>query len=149
MSAPPAAVSATPTAVTELSAAGRTLAFKIGGMLPGVAEGQSVAVMDIGAAQWRFGALGRLQRIDLKLAEGADAARLRGAIAAMLPNITLSATGGSAATAIGQLFGAGTGFWSIGANVAQTVFDGGALRARSEAARSADRGICFSQEKAM
>ncbi len=34
------------------------------------------------------------------------------------------------------MFGAGTGFWSIGANVAQTVFDGGALLARERAARA-------------
>ena len=59
------------------------------------------------------------------------------AIAAMLPNITLSATGGSAATAIGQLFGPGTSFWSIGANVAQTLFDGGALLAKKRAAEAA------------
>jgi len=59
--------------------------LKIGGTLPGVAEGQSIAVMDIAAAQWRFGALGRLQRIDLKLTEGVDPARVRGAVAAILP----------------------------------------------------------------
>src|SRR5215471_12769666 len=69
----------------ELTAAGRTLNLKIGGTLPGVAEGQSIAVMDIAAAQWRFGALGRLQRIDLKLTEGVDPARVRGAVAAILP----------------------------------------------------------------
>lgn len=79
------------------------------------------------------------QRPDVRIAEEnlhAANAQVGVAIAAMLPNITLSATGGSAATAIGQLFGAGTGFWSIGANVAQTVFDGGALLARESAARA-------------
>ena len=69
----------------QLSADGRTLPFKIAGTLPGLADNQNIAVMDIAAAQWRFGSLGRLQRIDLKLAEGADAARLRNAVAAMLP----------------------------------------------------------------
>jgi NodT family efflux transporter outer membrane factor (OMF) lipoprotein len=80
------------------------------------------------------------QRPDVRIAEEnlhAANAEVGVAIAAMLPNITLSATGGSAATAIGQLFGAGTSFWSIGANVAQTVFDGGALLARERAARAA------------
>ena len=67
------------------SAAGRTIAFSIAGTLPGVAEGQSLAVTDIAAAQWRFGKLGKLQRIDLKLAEGADANRVRNAVAAILP----------------------------------------------------------------
>jgi putative ABC transport system permease protein len=69
----------------EISAAGQTVAFTIGGTLPGVAEGQKLAVLDIAAAQWRFRRLGRLQRVDLKLAEGADAARLRNAVAAVLP----------------------------------------------------------------
>jgi NodT family efflux transporter outer membrane factor (OMF) lipoprotein len=80
------------------------------------------------------------QRPDVRIAEEnlhAANAQVGVAIAAMLPNITLSATGGSAATAIGQLFGAGTSFWSIGANVAQTVFDGGALLARKRAADAA------------
>jgi NodT family efflux transporter outer membrane factor (OMF) lipoprotein len=80
------------------------------------------------------------QRPDVRIAEEnlhAANAQVGVAIAAMLPNITLSATGGSAATAIGQLFGAGTGFWSIGANVAQTLFDGGALLAKKRAADAA------------
>ena len=80
------------------------------------------------------------QRPDVRIAEEnlhAANAQVGVAIAAMLPNVTLSARGGSAATAIGQLFGAGTGFWSIGANVAQTVFDGGALLAKGRAARAA------------
>src|SRR4029077_8420721 len=69
----------------QLSADGRTLSFTVAGTLPGIADNQNVAVMDIAAAQWRFGSLGRLQRIDLKLAEGADEARLRTAVAAILP----------------------------------------------------------------
>ena len=70
----------------EFAAAGQMVRFRIAGTLPGVAEGQKIAAVDIAAAQWRFGQLGRLQRIDLKLAEGADAARVRGEIAAMLPS---------------------------------------------------------------
>src|SRR5258705_7461021 len=69
----------------QLSADGRTLPFTIAGTLPGVADNQNIAVMDIAAAQWRFSRLGRLQRIDLKLADGADATRLRNAVAAILP----------------------------------------------------------------
>jgi putative ABC transport system permease protein len=69
----------------QLSAEGRTLPFRIAGTLPGVADNQNVAVMDIAAAQWRFASLGRLQRIDLKLADGADEGRLRQAVAAILP----------------------------------------------------------------
>jgi NodT family efflux transporter outer membrane factor (OMF) lipoprotein len=80
------------------------------------------------------------QRPDVRIAEEnlhAANAQVGVAIAAMLPNITLSATGGSAATAIGQLFGTGTSFWSIGANVAQTLFDGGALLEKKRAAEAA------------
>jgi NodT family efflux transporter outer membrane factor (OMF) lipoprotein len=80
------------------------------------------------------------QRPDVRIAEEnlhAASAEVGVAIAAMLPNITLSATGGSAATAIGALFGPGTAFWSIGANVAQTIFDGGALLNRKRAAEAA------------
>ena len=80
------------------------------------------------------------QRPDVRIAEEnlhAANAQVGMAIAAMLPNITLNATGGSAATAIGQLFGPGTTFWSIGANVAQTIFDGGALLNRKRAAEAA------------
>src|SRR3984957_5538946 len=70
------------------------------------------------------------QRPDVRIAEEnlhAANAQVGVAIAAMLPNITLSATGGSAATAIGQLFGPGTSFWTIGASVAPTLLDGGAV----------------------
>src|SRR5687767_4320006 len=41
--------------------------------------------MDIAAAQWRFGRIGRLDRIDLRLAPGADAGQARRAVAAVLP----------------------------------------------------------------
>ena len=68
-----------------LSAAGHEVAFTIVGTLPGVAEGQSIGAIDIAAAQWRFGQLGRLQRIDLKLAGGADAENIRANIIAVLP----------------------------------------------------------------
>ena len=70
----------------ELTAAGRTIPFVISGTLPAVEEDQSIAVMDIADAQWRFDALGRLHRVDLKLAPGIDAARMRTAIAALLPS---------------------------------------------------------------
>src|SRR6185503_7144947 len=69
----------------ELTAAGRTVPLVIAGTLPAVEEDQSIGVIDIAEAQWRFNTLGRLQRVDLKLAEGADPARVSSAIAALLP----------------------------------------------------------------
>jgi putative ABC transport system permease protein len=43
------------------------------------------AVMDIAGAQWRLGRLGRLSRIDLRLAEGSDAVQVRDTLVALLP----------------------------------------------------------------
>ncbi len=57
--------------------------FTVAGDVPG-ADG-NVAVIDIATAQWRFGRLGKLDRIDLRLKEGASAAATRDAIAAILP----------------------------------------------------------------
>jgi putative ABC transport system permease protein len=68
-----------------VTAAGRTAQFTIAGDLPAAAEGQVLGVVDIAAAQWRFGQLGRLQRIDLRLAPGADADQVSAALAAALP----------------------------------------------------------------
>ena len=68
-----------------LTAGGRTATFRISGVASGIGEGRKVAVLDIAAAQWRLGEIGRLQRIDLKLAEGADETRMRAVIAAALP----------------------------------------------------------------
>lgn len=68
-----------------LTVGGRTAMFRIAGVASGIGEGRKVAVLDIAAAQWRLGEIGRLQRIDLKLAEGADETRMRDVIAAALP----------------------------------------------------------------
>jgi NodT family efflux transporter outer membrane factor (OMF) lipoprotein len=59
------------------------------------------------------------------------------AIANRLPNIQLTANAGSTALAIGQVFGPGTGFWSIGSSLTATIFDGNALLHQERAARAA------------
>ena len=46
---------------------------------------QRLGVMDIGSAQWTLERLGRLNRIDLRLAAGADVERLRALLAPGLP----------------------------------------------------------------
>lgn len=66
-----------------LGANGHALPVRIAGSLPDGADDS--AVMDIGATQWRFGSLGRLQRLDVHLAAGADAAVARRAVRALLP----------------------------------------------------------------
>ena len=56
--------------------------LRISGSVPGAAPEQVLAVMDVGALQWRLGWLGKLTRIDLRLAAGADLSALADAWAA-------------------------------------------------------------------
>jgi NodT family efflux transporter outer membrane factor (OMF) lipoprotein len=56
--------------------------------------------------------------------------------AARLPGVTLTASRGSAAEAVADLFKSGSGFWSIAADIAQPLFDGGSLAHREAAARA-------------
>ncbi|MBV8500283.1 MAG: efflux transporter outer membrane subunit [Paucibacter sp.] len=66
------------------------------------------------------------------------AAQLGVAIANRLPTITLGVDSwGSSAASLTHLFGAGSTFWSLTGGVSQTIFDAGALKHRSEAARAA------------
>ncbi|UCG97895.1 MAG: FtsX-like permease family protein [Burkholderiales bacterium] len=53
-----------------LQVGGRIERIRIAGRLPAAREGQIVAVMDLGFAQWRLDRLGRLTRIDLQFAAG-------------------------------------------------------------------------------
>jgi putative ABC transport system permease protein len=46
--------------------------LRVAGSLPAARAGQRIAVMDIGAAQWRFAKLGQLSRVDLKLRDGVN-----------------------------------------------------------------------------
>jgi putative ABC transport system permease protein len=71
-------------------AAGGSLAVRVGrerrtlrviAVLPESAYARRLGVMDIGSAQWTLGALGRLQRVDLRLRPGVDAARFRSRLA--------------------------------------------------------------------
>jgi NodT family efflux transporter outer membrane factor (OMF) lipoprotein len=57
--------------------------------------------------------------------------------AAFFPSLSLSGSVGSSAAAIGDLFKASSLVWSLGASLAQTVFNAGATRARVEGAQAA------------
>jgi NodT family efflux transporter outer membrane factor (OMF) lipoprotein len=59
------------------------------------------------------------------------------ATANLLPQVTLTGDLGSSATLMSDLFKPGTIFWSLGANAAQTVFEGGTLLHRKRAAEAA------------
>ena len=50
----------------------RLMTLRVAGGLVRARAGQRIAVMDIGAAQWRFERIGQLSRIDLKLTQGVD-----------------------------------------------------------------------------
>ena len=57
--------------------------------------------------------------------------------AAYFPQLTLSATGGFGAAAMGNLFDTPSRVWSLGAALAQTIFDGGLRRAHTAQAEAA------------
>ncbi|MFN7085293.1 MAG: FtsX-like permease family protein [Burkholderiales bacterium] len=59
--------------------------LKVIGLLPPGAYRQRLGVMDIGSAQWRLARLGRLNRIDLSLRAGVDAAAFARELARQLP----------------------------------------------------------------
>ena len=58
--------------------------LRVAGRLQQARAGQRMAMMDIGAAQWRFAKVGQLSRIDLKLREGAAGDAVERELAAML-----------------------------------------------------------------
>ncbi len=64
----------------------RQVGLRVAGTLLRARAGQRLAVMDIGAAQWRFDRLGQLSRIDLKLATGVNRTAFRSALAASFGN---------------------------------------------------------------
>ena len=79
------------------------------------------------------------QRPDVRAAEAQlhTASALVGvAEANMLPQFTLTAAGGSAATQFSDLFTSGTGFWGIAGGVTQPLFQGGTLLHRKRAAEA-------------
>jgi NodT family efflux transporter outer membrane factor (OMF) lipoprotein len=80
------------------------------------------------------------RRPDIAAAErnmAAANAQIGVALAAYYPNITLSATGGFEAATAPLWFTWPSRFWSLGAAAAQTIFQGGALIAQTDAARAA------------
>ena len=80
------------------------------------------------------------RRPDVRAAEAqlhSATAQVGVAIADMLPQVTITGNLGSSATAMADLFRAGTIFWSAGATLTQTLFEGGTLLHRKRAADAA------------
>ena len=80
------------------------------------------------------------QRPDVLSAEAqmhAASADVGVAVANLLPQITLSASDGGASTTLGSLLASGNTFWTAGASLTQTLFEGGTLLHRKRAADAA------------
>ena len=81
------------------------------------------------------------QRPDVKAAEAqlhAANAQVGVAVAAMLPQFSISGVYGGNATTLGQMFASGGPFWSLFADVSQPIFHGGTLLHQK---RAADAGL--------
>lgn len=79
------------------------------------------------------------QRPDVRAAESqlhSASANVGVAVAARLPNISLTAGIGTVSTALSSLFAPENLFWSLAASAGQTVFDGGTLEHRQKAAEA-------------
>jgi NodT family efflux transporter outer membrane factor (OMF) lipoprotein len=80
------------------------------------------------------------RRPDVAAAERSVAAanaQIGVAVAGFYPALTLSGSGGFTSTAISQLFDVSNSLWSVGASVAQTVFNGGLTKAQVRGAKAA------------
>src|SRR5262249_10676731 len=80
------------------------------------------------------------QRPDVRAAEAqmhAASAQIGVAVAARMPQLTISAAYGGQSTAFTQMFASGNPFWTMAANVTQSIFDGGTLFHRQRAAQAA------------
>ena len=86
------------------------------------------------------------QRPDVRAAEAnlhAASAQIGVALAARLPQITLTGSVGGSANQLGNLFTPGNNFWSVAAGLTQPIFQGGTLLHKQRAAEAA-----FDQAKA-
>jgi putative ABC transport system permease protein len=80
----------------ELQSGERMQRLRVAGVLPRAGLEDRAAVIDIAAAQWKFGEPGKLSRINLRLVSGARADRVRAAITALLPSDARVTTPGEA-----------------------------------------------------
>jgi putative ABC transport system permease protein len=69
----------------ELQVGLSTLSLEVVGVLPAAALGNRAALLDIATVQWRFERLGKLSRLDLRLAPGTSPAQVEREIRAIVP----------------------------------------------------------------
>lgn len=87
----------------DFQAGSGKLRFRIAGDIPGADENRRLAVMDIAAAQFAFGRIGKISRIDLRLAEGVSSAVARQSLQPLLPAGVLIEVPEAAADQAGNL----------------------------------------------
>ncbi len=68
-----------------INANGRARQMVVRGLLPGIPDGRRVGMIDIAAAQWHFGRLGKIDRIDLKLTPDAQVSDVRARLMPLIP----------------------------------------------------------------
>ena len=93
-----------------------------------------------------------LRRPDLVEAErnlAAANARVTVARREMFPSISLTGVLGSESQALSNLFSGGASIWLVGAAVTQTLFSGGRLQARAEAAEARERAAVAQYQQAI
>jgi putative ABC transport system permease protein len=71
--------------VLEIQVGEKQEQLRVAGILPQAGLEDRAGVLDIAAAQWKFGQLGKLSRINVRLAGGASPEQVRADIAALLP----------------------------------------------------------------
>ncbi len=114
-----------------------------------VLAGQPPAMYALPAGDWNSTAVPAIppglpsdllqRRPDIASAErhvAAANANIGVARAAYFPSLTLSASGSQGSTRLSDLFNASSFAWSLGASLAETIFDGGARTARVEEAQA-------------
>ncbi|HEX7054243.1 MAG TPA: ABC transporter permease [Burkholderiales bacterium] len=69
----------------RLVAGQQQVALEVAGVLPASSLRGVAALTDVATAQWRFGRLGELNRIDIRLARGASAEEVEASVGALLP----------------------------------------------------------------
>jgi len=93
-----------------------------------------------------------LRRPDLVEAErllAASNARVGVARAEMFPSIVLTGALGSESSSLSDLFSGPSLIWSLAAGIAQPIFQGGRLKARTEAAEARERAVLAQYQQAI
>jgi putative ABC transport system permease protein len=82
--------------VLEIQVGEKKEQLRVAGVLPQAGLEDRAGVLDIAAAQWKFGQLGKLSRINVRLTSGASPEQVRADIAALLPTEARVTTPGEA-----------------------------------------------------